>query len=858
MKNYWLVAVSILFITACKTTQESGFGKNDVIMDEVEVLGKKYPYRPAAERTNDLIHTALKVSFDWEKQHLYGEASLTLKPYFYPTNQLILDAKGMDITQVSLLGGAELAYEYDGMQLDITLDKMYRKQDTFSVYIAYVSKPNELEKTEGLSAISDDKGLYFINPLGEEKNKPMQIWTQGEPESNSVWFPTIDKPNERCTQEIAMTVQNRFMAMSNGEFVSDIDNADGTHTVSWQQYKPHAPYLFMMTIGEFAQIKDEWEGMSVDYFVEKEYENVAREIFGETPAMLSFFSDQLGVRYPWDKYWQVCVRDYVSGAMENTSAVIFGEFVQQHERELIDEDHEDIVSHELFHHWFGDLVTCESWANLPLNESFATYGEVLWREHRYGEDEKYRKVYGNMDSYFNEASRGKQVDMIRYHHDTAEDMFDSHSYAKGGAILNMLRDAVGDDAFFESLRVYLEDNKYQSVEIHNLRLAFEKVTGKDLNWFFNQWFLSAGHPIIDIDYEFTDSSVIVKMLQEPSVENNLLYTLPLQVDVYGENETATFDIVFHQEKQSFELPFDQDVLWVNVDAKKSLLAEINDNQSEANWIYQFKHGKNMLDKLYALDVLSEIPEPSEKVIEVFRMGLSDPYWYIQDYAAAIYPLEEDDKEAIRLLKDMALNSSSSDVRASSVLTLSILEDSSLDPIYEAGVKDSSYLVNAAALEALMYSKPDAALRQAEEWEGINNYDVIDVVAYVYSEIGEADKVPYFQENALEGEGRYTKLYSIYYYSILLVNLSESKLALEGLTFIENWSADNDGPYSKSVASSSLKRIKQNFEGLADDLEDRIKTDKALSKSQKLALESEQLNYIHVAERAEEAMGRIKK
>ncbi|MBL6875904.1 MAG: M1 family metallopeptidase [Chitinophagales bacterium] len=856
MKNYWLIAASILFVVGCKPTQELGFGKNDLLMDEVEVLGKKYPYRPAAERTNDLIHTALEVSFDWEKQYLYGEASLTLKPYFYPTNQLILDAKGMDITQVSLSGGAELAYEYDGMKLDITLDKMYRKQDTFSVYIAYISKPNELEKTEGLSAISDDKGLYFINPLDEEKNKPMQIWTQGEPESNSVWFPTIDKPNERCTQEIAMTVQNRFMAISNGEFVSDIDNADGTHTVSWQQYKPHAPYLFMMTIGEFAQIKDEWEGLSVDYFVEKEYENVAREIFGETPAMLTFFSDQLGVRYPWDKYWQVCVRDYVSGAMENTSAVIFGEFVQQHERELIDEDHEDIVSHELFHHWFGDLVTCESWANLPLNESFATYGEVLWREHRYGEDEKYRKVYGDMDSYFNEASRGKQVDMIRYHHDTAEDMFDSHSYAKGGAILNMLRDVVGDDAFFESLRVYLEDNKYQSVEIHNLRLAFEKVTGKDLNWFFNQWFLSAGHPVIDIDYEYTDSSVIVKMQQEPSVENNLLYTLPLQVDVYGENETAAFDIVFHQKNQSFELPFEQDVLWVNVDAKKSLLAEVNDNKTKAQWMVQYMLGKNMLDKLYALKKLSTDDDHDDEVLAVLRMALKDNYWFIQDYAAGMYPLHNADKEAIQLLSDLALNAPSSAVRASAISTLSESEDSTLHAIYEAGVKDSSYRVNAVALEAMMYAKPDAAIRQAEKWEGINNYDMIDIVSFVYSELGEADKISYFQKTALTSANKYGRLYSIYYYSNLLGNLMEPTLALQGISFIEDWENVETVSYAKRVAISSLNGISESFAFIAEDAQTQMNNDKTLSKEERLALESEILNFLHVVDRATEASERL--
>jgi len=855
MKNLWLVALSFLLIVSCKTSKETLIGKNEVLLEDLDIIGKKYPYRPSAERVNDLIHTALNVSFDWNNQHLFGEATLTLAPYFYPTNKLVLDAKGMELERISLVGGSDLTYTYDNTHINITLDKTYKKGEEYSIYIKYISKPNELEKAEGLSAISDDKGLFFINPLGEDKEKPMQIWTQGEPESNSVWFPTIDKPNERCTQEISMTVETKFLAMSNGVLVSDLDNGNGTHTVSWRQDKPHAPYLFMMAIGEFARIKDEWKGMSVDYFVESKYEDVAREIFGETPAMLTYFSDVLGVEYQWDKYWQVCVRDYVSGAMENTSAVIFGEFVQRDARELLDEDYEDIVSHELFHHWFGDLVTCESWANLPLNESFATYGEVMWREHRYGEDEKYRKVYEDMGGYFQEAASGKQVDMIRYHHDTAEDMFDGHSYAKGGTILNMLRDVVGDAAFFASLKTYLEDNKFQSVEIHNLRLAFEKVTGKDLSWFFNQWFLSAGHPIIDIDYEYTATGVVVKMKQAASAVDALVYTLPLQVDIYGDNGVETFDVIFHQKQQTFELPYTGKIDWVNVDAKKSLLAQTTNNQSEANWIYQFNNGKNMLDKYMALEFLAEIEKPSEAVKAVFLKALTDDYWYIQDFAAAVYPIEAGDTNAIDLLKDLAVNGQKTDVQASAILTLSILEDKSFENIFEEGLSHQSYLVNAASLEAIMYTNPDKALSKAEEWENSKNYDILDIIGYVYSEVGEADKIAYFEKHAVNNEDDYERIYAVYYYSFLLGRM-ESSLALDGISFIEKWGNTDTGVYAKNVAKSALKRIKMAFEGevMAIEMESEAS---GLNKSQKLALESEMLNYMHVVERADAGIAGIK-
>ena len=247
----------------------------------------------------------------------------------------------------------------------------------------------------------------------------------------------------------------------------------------------------MLSIGDYAVVKDTWRDIDVHYFVEHEYEDNARGIFKNTPEMLSFFSEVLHYDFPWDKYHQVAVRDFVSGAMENTSAVIFGDFVQQTAREQLDGDFEDIVSHELFHHWFGDLVTCESWANIPLNESFATYGEVMWREHKYGADDADFKRLDDRLSYFNEAQE-KQVDLIRYDHDLPGDMFDRHSYEKGGAILHMLRAEVGDEAFYTALNKYLVDNAYSDVEIHELRMAFEDVTGRDFMPFFNQWFFASG------------------------------------------------------------------------------------------------------------------------------------------------------------------------------------------------------------------------------------------------------------------------------------------------------------------------------------------------------------------------------
>ena len=232
------------------------------------------------------------------------------------------------------------------------------------------------------------KGMYFINPRGEEKDKPTQIWTQGETESSSAWFPTIDKTNQRCTQELTVTVENKYVTLSNGKLMSQKKNTDGTRTDYWKMDLPHAPYLFFLGVGEYAVVKDKWRDKEVNYYVEKEYAPVAKKIFGNTPEMMTFFSKITGVDYPWVKYSQITGRDYVAGAMENTTATIHQESAQQDARELVDGNSwEGTIAHELFHQWFGDYVTTESWSNLTLNESFADYSQTLWDEYKYGKDE---------------------------------------------------------------------------------------------------------------------------------------------------------------------------------------------------------------------------------------------------------------------------------------------------------------------------------------------------------------------------------------------------------------------------------------------------------------------------------------
>ena len=447
MKMKWFWFISLVLLASCSVSPmdspvelvESEASSEDYYLDSTFDWGdfnegdfEEYTepsYNASRQRFVDLVHTKIEANLNWEDSQLNGKATLSMKPHFYELDSVVLDAKGMEIKTITL-SGKELSYDYsNGNTLTVYLDKTYKKDELITFTVDYIAKPEERE-TSGSAAITSDKGLYFINPKGEEEGKMTQLWTQGETEANSVWFPTIDAPNMKSSQEVLLTVDNKYTTLSNGKLISSKKNADGTRTDYWKQDLPHAPYLFMLAVGEFKVVKDSYtrgdgKKIEVNYYVEPEYENDAKAIFGKTPKMIKFFSNKLGVEYPWDKYSEIVVRDYVSGAMENTGAVIFGDYVYKTKRELIDGNDESTIAHELFHHWFGDLVTCESWANLPLNESFANYSQYLWDEYEYGIDEADYNAIEEANGYY---QSGGYHDLINFYYDDKEAMFDGHSY----------------------------------------------------------------------------------------------------------------------------------------------------------------------------------------------------------------------------------------------------------------------------------------------------------------------------------------------------------------------------------------------------------------------------------------------
>ena len=866
-KTFLFIIIAITF-NACflfkKTTNNSTDELAVINLDTIETFGdgdaealKQSEYRAAATRKNDIIHTKLDVSFDWSKQYLYGKATITAKPYFYPTSTLELDARGMEIisvkkrlirepnptedqrtSEVILPPLEKLNYKYENDILAIELNKEYKKDEEYTVFIDYITKPNELKKGGGSAAINDDKGLYFINPDGKDKDKPKQIWTQGETQSNSVWFPTIDRPNERITQEINITVDKKYVTLSNGELVFSIDNADSTRTDCWKMDLPHPPYLAMMAIGEFAIVKDKWRGKEVSYYVEKEYEPYAKAIFGNTPEMLEFYSNKLGVEYAWNKYSQIVVRDYVSGAMENTTATLHGEFLQRTDRELVDRTNEDVIAHELFHQWFGDLVTCESWSNIPLNESFATYAEYLWEEYKYGKDAADLHSAQSRAGYMSEASR-KQVNLIRFNYSDREDMFDAHSYNKGGQVLHMLRKYVGDAAFFASLKLYLETNKFKAVEIHNLRLAFEEVTGEDLNWFFNQWFLSSGHPELTIinDYDATTKKQKVRIIQEQVTKGNEstdqiqdlnkthLFKTPMYIDIYANGEVKREKVVVTKKDQTFEFDAAVKPNLVNVDAEKMLLCVKNEKKPIAEWAFQYKNAPLYLDRFEALSELMKHASDSVAT-QVILSALHDKFWSIRedalDVLKEIQPGHETEIKATVI--QMAKTDKKSDVRAASIKYLAATyEGEDMMALYKNALNDQSYAVLGAALSAVSKANPQTGITLAKQYENEKNNAILYVISDLYSTHGTDSNNDFFIHVADKFKGL-NKVGFITQYLAFLKKDKKYETVNAGVTVFEGIAKDSTTTkWVSYYAKKSIKDIAAVYTEKSMLLEEKLKT-----------------------------------
>ena len=810
----------MLVLAACHTTKKTTTRTENRTLEGFTVSANNNPlniYRESAPRLLDILHTRVALTFNYAERTARGAAWLDIVPYCCPQDSIVLDAKDMEIDTVAWLEQGKsipLKFTYENNER-LKIEKRLLPLAPGSVpagklYIAYKAMPYADSSAEGSEAISEARGLYFINPDNKIPGKPVQVWTQGESESNSHWLPTIDKPNERFTIQVELTVPDSFQTLSNGAMTASKPLGNHLRTDTWRMDKPVQTYAVMFAIGRYDIIKDSWNNKEVSYYVEPEYAPYARQIFQHTPEMIDYFSAITGVPYPWNKYSQVIARDYVSGAMENTTASLFGEFMNQNTRELEDKNNEDIVAHELFHQWFGDYVTQESWSNLTLSESFANYGEQLWRRHYYGNTFADELALEDLNKYL-KSTENADPDLVRFHYRDREDMFDRVSYNKGGAILHYLHGLLGDTLFYRSMNLYLTKNALQSAEATQWRLAVEEATGRDWNWFFNQWYYRGGHPVLDVKYSYDDvaGKLQVTVKQRNTPDSNKLYRLPLKTGIINGNSVSIVDWKLEKRTETFTYPYVNGQRPVVVpDYYHWLPGELPENKKPAEWLVQFRNCSDYTNKRRALTFSSRsFSDTASKAI--FSAALQDTTAAIKVRALDLLAVLPAQEKMQRQVAYLAVQDGSNRVRAAAFDCLAAWKVNTINKEMEMAVSDRSYAVAGAALNALAAVDKPAAYAQAKKMLDTDPKARLEESAWnTVSEEGLDSDLYVFERPAASVYGT-RRVQLAAYLSLYLNHVKEDTVFDKGMLLLEKlFDMENILQYRQAIAAYVVSNLSE--------------------------------------------------
>lgn len=557
----------------------------------------RYHYAP--DRTCDLKHVAIWTDVDWPKRSFTGKTVNTMAPLRSGIREVMLHAgTGLNVTSVKV-EGKPAAYRRDGRNLWIKTPGAVRGR-AFDVVVEYASKA----RNERPGAMAD-QGWHWIRTRDGEPNR-VGFWVQGWPEDNSEWAPTWDYSNDLATSETHTTVPATWDVVGNGSLVGTKLSPDKQKkTFSWRLGQPHATYLITLCGGPFDIKRSAWRGVELMYVVPKGMGWLIDDSFSDTPDMLEYFSNRLGVKYPWAKYAQDAMYDF-GGGMENVTATTVGEGSLTEARDGF-RTMASLNSHELAHQWFGDLVTCKDWGDVWLNESFATFMQACYFEHSRGRAGYDWQIEDDMQSYFGEAKRYKRPISTKLY-PAAYAMLDSHSYPKGAAVLHTLRRQIGEEAFWGGLKRYLTSWRHTAVESAQLRRSMTEATGIEMEPFWAQWIEKPGHPVLDYAwvYEAGKIKLTVKQLQDTS-DGTPIYDIPAKVGFLlpgAARKLQTAPVRLSKKEETLEIPAASKPLMVLLDPDHDFLREIPKvNWSREELPHILVHAPNAVDRQAALEQL---------------------------------------------------------------------------------------------------------------------------------------------------------------------------------------------------------------------------------------------------------------
>ena len=662
----------------------------------------------------DQRNIKLDLRFDFAREQAIGTETITLAPTVKDLKRVDLDAVFMVFESAKLAKGTPLKFVFDDKKetLSIELDRAYQLNEEITIVLSYHTIKAPPERI----ALLGGGGLNFILPRSTDPTRPKQAWTQGESEANHFWFACFDHPNDFVTTEIVATVEKPLSVISNGKLISTKENSDGTRTFDWKIDAPHATYLTSMVVGEFKPVTGEYAGIPVTTYVYPGEFEEGRVTAARLPEMVKFFSEKTGVKYPYAKYAQTTARDF-GGGMENISATTQTDNMIHDARTELDQTSDSLQSHELAHQWFGDYLTCRTWSDIWLNESFATYFQAMWDEHHLGHDDfLYSDVKSNQDQYFGAWNRGQRRPIVTKHYANPDAVFDTYAYPRGGAVLHMLRTFLGEDNWWRSLNHYLTKYAHQPVETAQLRIAIEETTGQPMDWFFDEWLYKMGHPIFRVTQNYDaakkELTLTVRQEQKPDPEWQYpqagFFQTPVDIEIATATNTRVERVqIAPKEEQSFKFAVDADPLLVGFDYNGTLIKEVTFDKTTAQLVYQLREDKDVLGRIWALSQLTARMKDEKAAADrdTIRKALaaaatSDQFWGARVEAVAALSGTKEAKDALLA----ATKDKDARVRARAVASLAATKDETLASLYTQLINDPSYGVIRAAAVALGQTK----------------------------------------------------------------------------------------------------------------------------------------------------------
>jgi aminopeptidase N len=581
--------------------------ENNTAERKFELPGSKAHYAPSLSFT--INHMWLEIEPHLQRGTINCQQRLSIVT-LQDTDTIELDAAELQVKIVSAVD--RLNFRSLDDKLVVKLGKIIKEGSKIEIYISYSAKPR--------------KGLYFVMPDKYYPEKRLEAWTQGETTEARYWFPCIDHPRVKFSSEISIIVPLGFTAISNGKLLK-VEKQNKRQIYCWFETNPHPAYLTSVVIGKYIEMK---ESKNLCYYIPSEKKHDAQRSFEHTSEIMRFFEDYLGTNYPYDKYSQVAVQDFVYGGMENSSCTTLTLDILHDEKAHLDFTSDYLISHEIAHQWFGDLVTCSDWQHIWLNEGFATYCEALYWEASRGKDEFQYYMMQIADDYLEEIRTRYARPIVTKIYKHPDDLFDRHTYEKGGYVLHMLRHIVGDNHFRRSLRTYLNRFANGNAETDDLRKVFELETGQSLQQFFDQWIFGEGHPELKVDF-YHDSHIIEIKVKQSQVGKHFEFPLEVEI-VFAKNNKKTYTFKISDRESVLHIPIDDAVEAFSIDPESKILKNISVKAPKELLLTQLREGDNVIKRIEAARALKD--KSLDEIIDALENTvLHDEFWGVSAEAA---------------------------------------------------------------------------------------------------------------------------------------------------------------------------------------------------------------------------------